>query len=86
MAELQEKKHKLPYQDFLDELNELEGVTLVIGKEGKPKAIQIELLAKYEDLFEDFFDAALVRESRKEHKGAITLEEFENQLKEEGKL
>lgn len=86
MSGVKEKPEKLPYQDFLEELNELEGITLVIGKDGKPKAVQIELLAQYEDLFEDFFDAALVRESRKNTKGSITLEEFESQLKEEGRI
>lgn len=66
MAEVEEKVEKLPFEDLLDELNELEGLTLLIGKDGKPKAIQIELLKKYEDLLEDFFDTALSRVRLKE--------------------
>jgi len=85
-AKTKKKVKQLPYEEFLDELNELEGVTLLIGKDGKPKAIQIELLAKYTDLFEDFFDVAIIRKNRKNREGSITLEEFEKQLKAEGRL
>ena len=85
MAEAKEDKQKLPYEDFLVELNELEGVTLLIGKDGKPKAVQIELLAKYEDLFEDFFDVAIMRE-RKNNGDTITLAQLKASLKAAGKL
>jgi len=85
MDKVKEKATKLPYEDFLDELNELEGVTLLIGKNGKPKAVQIELLAKYEDLFEDFFDVAILRE-RKKNSDTITLAELKTNLKAAGKL
>lgn len=85
MAEVKEKVEKLPYEDFLVELNELEGITLLIGKNGKPKAVQIELLAKYEDLFEDFFDVAIMRE-RKNDSDTITLAQLKANLKAAGKL
>ena len=70
MAEVKAKAtkavEKLPFEDLLSELNELEGVTLVIGKNGKPIAVQIELLKKYEELLEDFFDIAISRARLKE--------------------
>ncbi len=85
-AKTKKKVKQLPYEEFLDILNELEGVTLLIGQDGKPKAIQIELLEKYADLFEDFFDVAISRERLKDTSGAITLAELKKELQAEGKL
>jgi len=64
----------------------LYAIPLLIGKDGKPKAIQIELLAKYADLFEDFFDVAISRERLKDTSGAISLAELKKELQAEGKL
>jgi len=85
-SEVKTKVKQLPYEEFMDELNELEGVTLLIGKGSKPESLQIELLAKYADLFEDFFDVAISRERLTDTSGAISLAELKKELEVEGKL
>ncbi|MEM8900298.1 MAG: hypothetical protein AAGC85_19440 [Bacteroidota bacterium] len=63
-------------------VEELEGVYLVMGKEGKPVAVQIDI-ERYEELLEDFFDVAISEDRLKEGE-FIPLDDFVEELKEEG--
>ncbi|MEM7512012.1 MAG: hypothetical protein AAF388_13845 [Bacteroidota bacterium] len=63
-------------------VEELEGVYLVMGKEGKPVAVQIDI-ERYEELLEDFFDVAISEARLKEDK-FTPFDDFVDELKEEG--
>lgn len=65
-------------------VEELEGVYLVMGKEGKPVAVQIDI-ERYEELLEDFFDVA-ISEARLKEGEFIPLEEVIDELEKDGIL